>query len=126
MDTVVQWSIRGFRSNFEELKLLLNRSQSAFVTLQECRLGEGPPRGGESALLIRNGIRFSEIDLKTGLHAAAATISLEKTLTVCSLYLPPNSPVSKISLAELFEQLPKPFLVLEDFNAHPRVGPGEE
>ncbi|GFO14931.1 RNA-directed DNA polymerase from mobile element jockey [Plakobranchus ocellatus] len=96
------------------------------------RLGEGqvPPRGytlllpqggspgGEAALLIRNRTRFSEIDLKTGLHAAAATISLEKSLTVCSLYLPPNSPVSKLSLAELFEQLPKPFLVLGDFNAH--------
>ncbi|GFO14999.1 RNA-directed DNA polymerase from mobile element jockey [Plakobranchus ocellatus] len=132
MDTVVQWNIRGLRSNFEELKLLLNRSQSAVVALQECRLGEGqvPPRGytlllpqggstgGEAALLIRNGTRFSEIDLKTGLHAAAATISLEKTLTVCSLYLPPSSPVSKLSLAELFEQLPKPFLVLGDFNAH--------
>ncbi|GFO10695.1 RNA-directed DNA polymerase from mobile element jockey [Plakobranchus ocellatus] len=105
---------------------------SAVVALQECRLGEGqlPPRGytllllrggshrGEAALLIRNGTRFSEIDLKTGLHAAAATISLEKTLTVCSLYLPPNSPVSKLSLAGLFEQIPKPFLVLGDFNAH--------
>ncbi|GFO50021.1 RNA-directed DNA polymerase from mobile element jockey [Plakobranchus ocellatus] len=33
---------------------------------------------------------------------------------------PPNPPpgVSKLSLAELFEQLPKPFLVLGDFNAH--------
>ncbi|GFO27874.1 RNA-directed DNA polymerase from mobile element jockey [Plakobranchus ocellatus] len=72
---------------------------------------DGSP-GVEAALLIRNGTLFSEIDLKTGLHAAAATISLEKTLTVCSLYLPPNSQVSKLSLAELFEQLPKPFLVL--------------
>ncbi|GFO17782.1 RNA-directed DNA polymerase from mobile element jockey [Plakobranchus ocellatus] len=120
------------KSNFEELKLLLNRSQSAVVALQECRLGEGQvlPRGytlllpqggspgGEAALLIRNRTRFSEIDLKTGLHAAVATISLEKTLTVCSLYLPPNSPGSKLSLPELFEQLPKPFLVLGDFNAH--------
>ncbi|GFO34109.1 RNA-directed DNA polymerase from mobile element jockey [Plakobranchus ocellatus] len=101
-------------------------------TISTRTLGEGqvPPRGytlllpqtgspgGEAALLIRNGTRFSEIDLKTGLHAAAATISLEKTLTVCSLYLPPNSPVSKLSLAELFDQLPKPFLVLGDFNAH--------
>ncbi|GFO04050.1 ribonuclease hi [Plakobranchus ocellatus] len=119
MDTVVQWNIRGFRSNFEELKLLPNRSQSAVVALQECRLGEGQlsprgytlllPRGaspgGEAALLIRDGTHFSEIDLKTGLHAVAATINLEKTLTVCSLYLPPNSPVSKLCLAELFEQL---------------------
>ncbi|GFO46768.1 RNA-directed DNA polymerase from mobile element jockey [Plakobranchus ocellatus] len=58
--------------------------------------------------------------LSTFLHAAAATskISLEKTLTVCSLYLPPNTPVSKLSLAELFEQLSKPSLMLGDFNAH--------
>ncbi|GFO37244.1 RNA-directed DNA polymerase from mobile element jockey [Plakobranchus ocellatus] len=105
---------------------------SAVVALQECRLGEGRlprrgytlllPRGGspggEAALLIRNGTRFSEIDLKTDLHAATATISLEKTLTVCSLYLLPNFRVSKPSLAELIEQLPKPFLVLGDFNAH--------
>ncbi|GFN96537.1 RNA-directed DNA polymerase from mobile element jockey [Plakobranchus ocellatus] len=126
MDNVVQWNIRGFRGNFEELKLLLNRWQSA-VALQECRLGEGQvlPRvytlllpqggssGGEAALLIRNGTRFSEIDLKTSLHVAAAAISLEKTL-----YLPPNSPVLKLSLAELFEQLPRPFLVLGDFKAH--------
>ncbi|GFO17386.1 alpha-l-fucosidase-like [Plakobranchus ocellatus] len=54
MDTVVQWNIRGFRSNFEELKLLLNRSQSAVVAQQECRLGEGqlPPRG-YTLLLLR-------------------------------------------------------------------------
>ncbi|GFO18104.1 RNA-directed DNA polymerase from mobile element jockey [Plakobranchus ocellatus] len=68
--------------------------------------------------LHKNGTRFSEIDLKTGLHAAAATISLEKTVTICSLYLPPNSTDSKLSLAELIEQLPKPFLVLGDFNVH--------
>ncbi|GFN82014.1 sodium-coupled monocarboxylate transporter [Plakobranchus ocellatus] len=111
MDTVVQWNIRGFRSNFEELKLLQNRSQSAVVAL----FPQGGSPGGEAALLIRNGSPFSEIDLKTGLHDAAAAISLEKTLTVCSLYLPPNSPVSKLSLAELFEQLAKPFLRLRWF-----------
>ncbi|GFO00791.1 RNA-directed DNA polymerase from mobile element jockey [Plakobranchus ocellatus] len=90
---------------------------------RHCMFTGGSPRG-EAALLIRNGIRFSEIDLKTGLHAAAVTISLAKTLTVCSLYLPPNSPVSKLSLTELFEQLPKPFLVLGDFNAHSPVWGG--
>ncbi|GFO27742.1 RNA-directed DNA polymerase from mobile element jockey [Plakobranchus ocellatus] len=132
MDTVVQWNICGLRSNVEELKLLLNRSQWAVMVLQECRLGEGQsllqgytlllPRGGypwgKVALLIQNGIHFSEIVLKTGLHAVAATITLEKTRTVCSLNFPPHTPVSKLSLAELFEQLPKPFLMLGDFNAH--------
>ncbi|GFN92590.1 Pol-like protein [Plakobranchus ocellatus] len=129
MDTVAQWNIRGSRSNVEELKLVLNRSQSAVVALQECRLGKGQllPRGytlllqggsagDEAALLIKNRTCFSETVLNTGLHAAAATISLKKTLTVFFLYLPPNTPVSKLSSAELFEQLPKPFLMLGDIN----------
>ncbi|GFN90601.1 ribonuclease hi [Plakobranchus ocellatus] len=60
MESVVQWNIGDFRSNFEELKLLLNRSQSAIVALQECRLGEGqlPPRG--YTLLLPQGIQGNE------------------------------------------------------------------
>ncbi|GFO20617.1 RNA-directed DNA polymerase from mobile element jockey, partial [Plakobranchus ocellatus] len=122
----------GAIATYLDIPVTVSPHKSLNSSKGECRLGKGqvPPRGytlllpqggspgGEAALLIRNGTRFSEIDLKTGLHAAAATISLEKTLTVCSLYLPPNSPVLKLSLAELFEQLPKPFLVLGDFNAH--------
>ncbi|GFO00730.1 RNA-directed DNA polymerase from mobile element jockey [Plakobranchus ocellatus] len=132
MDTVVQWNIRGFRSNFEELKLLLNRLQSAVVALQKCRLGEGlvPPRGytlllpqggspgGEAALLIRNGTRFSEIDLKTGLHAAAATISLKKTLTVCSLYLLPIPRFRNFLWLSSLSSFRSPFSCWETFNAH--------
>ncbi|GFO41396.1 hypothetical protein PoB_006790100 [Plakobranchus ocellatus] len=41
----------------------------------------GGSREDEAALLIRNVIHFSKIVLNTGLHAAAAAISLEKTLT---------------------------------------------
>ncbi|GFN76789.1 hypothetical protein PoB_000329500 [Plakobranchus ocellatus] len=73
------------------MKLLLNRSQSAVVALQECRLREGqlPPRGYilllPQALLRRNGIRFSEIVHNTRLHAAAATISQEKTNRLLSV-----------------------------------------
>ncbi|GFO25200.1 hypothetical protein PoB_005170500 [Plakobranchus ocellatus] len=49
---------------------------------------QGGSSVGEAALLIRNGTRFSEIDLKTGLHAAAATISLEKTNRLLYTCLP--------------------------------------
>ncbi|GFN93239.1 RNA-directed DNA polymerase from mobile element jockey-like [Plakobranchus ocellatus] len=122
MDTVVQWNIRGLRSNFEELKLLLNRSQSAVVALQECRLGEGqlPPQG-YTLLLAQVGSLgarrpfSSEIVLNTGLHAAAATISMEKRFLSVPASQYPS--FETLCLAELFEQLPKPFLVLGDFNA---------
>ncbi|GFN78647.1 hypothetical protein PoB_000515300 [Plakobranchus ocellatus] len=43
----------------------------------------------------KNGTSFSEIDLNTGLHAATASISLEKTLT-CTLNLPPNIQFRKV------------------------------
>ncbi|GFO07266.1 RNA-directed DNA polymerase from mobile element jockey [Plakobranchus ocellatus] len=105
-------------------------SPRASASPMELDEGQSPPRGytlllpqggspgGEAALLIRDGTRFTETVLDAGLHAAAVTNSLEKTLTVCYLYLPPNTQVSKLSLADFFEQLPKPFLVLGDFNAH--------
>ncbi|GFN87051.1 RNA-directed DNA polymerase from transposon x-element [Plakobranchus ocellatus] len=128
MDTVVQWNIRGFRSNFEELKLLLNPSQSAVVTLQECRLREGQSRPEVTLCFFRRGRGgllhqkwnpfFGNCFLTLGCMLQLPQLAWKKTLTVCSLYLPPNSPVSKLSLAELFEQPPKPFLVLGDFNAH--------
>ncbi|GFN80221.1 RNA-directed DNA polymerase from mobile element jockey [Plakobranchus ocellatus] len=70
------------------------------------------------ALLIKSGKSFSEIGLYTGVHTAAATISMGKTLAVCALYLPPGITISKHSLAEFFEQLPKLFLVLGDLNVH--------
>ena len=49
MDTenLVQWNIRGLRSNYEELKLLLNKTSTSVVALQDCKLGEEQlsPRG---------------------------------------------------------------------------------
>ncbi|GFO39494.1 RNA-directed DNA polymerase from mobile element jockey [Plakobranchus ocellatus] len=81
MDTVVQWNIHGFRSNFKELKLLLNRSQSAVVALQECRLGEGqfPPRGytlllaqGRATLLrLYRTLVWSKLDYGSVIYGSA-------------------------------------------------------
>ena len=132
MDTIFYWNIRGLKSNYEDLRLLLSQSNPAVVALQDCKLVKGqtfprgyipllPPGespGGEALLLLNNNIRFSPVELNTSLHAVAATISLDKTFTVVSIYLPPNNKVTKNSLETLFEQLPKPFLVLGDVNAH--------
>ncbi|GFO27411.1 ribonuclease hi [Plakobranchus ocellatus] len=73
MDTVVQWNICGFRSNFEELKLLLNRSQSAVVALREFRLGEGQsPPWGYALLLSREWVPLGEAALLLQLSALQA------------------------------------------------------
>ena len=132
MDNILNWNIRGFNSNFEELKLLLSESDPAVVALQECKLeksqlsfrGYTPlymrddASGSDAALLIRENILFTKIDLNSNVPAVAATVTLEKTFTIVSIYLNPNSPVNKESLQALFDQLPRPFLVVGDFNAH--------
>ncbi|GFQ70403.1 RNase H domain-containing protein [Trichonephila clavata] len=39
-------------------------------------------------------------------------------VTICNVYLPPNAPLNFRELQELIDQLPSPFILLGDFNAH--------
>ena len=135
MDTenLVQWNIRGLRSNYEELKLLLNKTSTSVVALQDCKLGEeqlslrgyallkGNCPAGEAALLINQRVVHTELTLNSTLHAVAATVTLNKTFTICSIYLTPGETITKLSLENLIDQLPRPFLLLGDFNAHSPV-----
>ena len=126
----MQWNIRRVKSNIEELKLLLNKSNVPIVALQDCKLGEeqlslrgytllrGDCPAGEAALLINQRVVHTEITLNSPLHAAAATVTLNKTFTFCSLYLTHNEIIPKPILENLFDQLPRPFLLVGDFNAH--------
>ena len=45
-------------------------------------------------------------------------MSAKKTLTVCNVYLPPLLDVNFSDLEDLIEQLPAPFVLVGDFNAH--------
>ena len=90
MDTenLVQCNIRGVKSNFEESKLLLHKTNVPIVALQDCKLGEGQLslrgytllRGdcpaGEAALLINQRVVHTELTLNSTLHATAATVTL--------------------------------------------------
>ena len=132
---IVQWNCRGFRANVNELNLLCSQVHPATIALQETFLqatnttsvtgyhilrkdvDADRPCGGV-ALLINSSVLYSEVPLDTPLQAVAARVSLHKTITVCSLYLPPTASVAKEDLTRLFQQLPSPFLVLGDLNGH--------
>ncbi len=51
-----------------------------------------------STILVRDNILHSYVNLNTDLQAVAVRITLDKTITLCSIYIPPNS---AISLAQL-------------------------
>ena len=135
MATIVQWNIRGFRANFEELSLLCNKHQPSVVALQETLLKKesnvsfksyhvfnkfsdsGNAVGG-AALLVKNGLLFSEVTLNTPLQAVAVRVSLDKTITFCSIYLPPSDNILFNDLDNLLDQLPTPYVLIGDFNGH--------
>ena len=73
---------------------------------------------GGVSVLVRDGIPSSECTLNTSLQAKAVTISTSKTITICSLYLPPSENLNIVLLSRLIDQLPAPFVICGDFNGH--------
>ena len=135
MSSILQWNIRGLKSNFHELSLLLNGINSNVLCLQETKLPENHSfslkgysayhnihTGGEIAcggnsILVKKAILHKTVPFKTSLQAIAVRVTLHRPITVCSVYLPPNSKPSRQELENLISQLPSPFLMVGDFNA---------
>ena len=72
------------------------------------------------AILIHATLQYNCVPLHTTLEAAAVTINSTKRYTLCSVYLSPNANIDMEELKSLIRQLPRPFLLLGDFNVkHP-------
>ena len=48
----------------------------------------------------------------------SVSLSMHKTITLCSIYMPPSYALDNSELDHLLEQLPSPFFVLGDW-VHP-------
>ena len=136
MADILQWNVRGLRARAEELKVLLRDHDPGILCLQETKLGDGmfnlglnyslyrsaPPAGdrakGGAAVAVHKRLQHSAIALNTNLQAVAVRVTLEKEITICSIYLPPDFNYSVADVQFLINQLPGPFFLLGDFNAH--------
>ena len=52
------------------------------------------------------------------MQAVAIRLSLHSAVTLCSLYLPPSTPINETNLNDLITLLPSPFILAGDFNGH--------
>lgn len=137
MDSIIQWNCRGFRANFDEIGCMVQDLNPSVFCLQETFLK--PPNSfklrnyhmyntygniahdratGGSSILVKNGIIHTHIALNTNLQATAVRLNLNKTFTICSLYIPPPFHLTASDLHNLYNQLPEPRLILGDFNSH--------
>ena len=133
---LIQWNCRSLKANFNELLLLLTSLCPSIICLQETFLKPNDNlniRGytmynhihqtcdtasGGSSIVINNSVPQSLIPLNTNLQAVAVKVTLHRTIHVCSIYLPPGDRFNIAELEHLIAQLPKPFIVMGDFNRH--------
>lgn len=136
MASFLQWNCRGLLSNYDDLNHLLEEHCPIAFCLQETYLKEcnsnvlkhfqvfrkdrvqSSRTSGGVAVVVQRGFPCSEVVLQTSLEAVATRILVDRIITVCSLYIPPSHQLTLEELDGLVSQLPPPFLLLGDFNAH--------
>ena len=132
MNKIIQWNIRGARVNYCELLLLITKYCPAIIYRQETHLKNNTSISMKNYyaynyikqytnIIINNNIPHSEITLNANMHAVAISVTLHKTITVCSVYIPPNEEPKELELNYLIEQLPRPFVIMGDFNSHNEI-----
>ena len=67
-----------------------------------------------------------KIDLQTNLQATAISVTLDREITTCSVYIPPSFSLNSQHLDNLLQQLPTPYIVLGDFNGHNILWGGQD
>ena len=108
----IQWNIRGFYSNFPELKLLIMEYNPISICLQETKVRTGNHKIKDytfieshyqglmcnAAVLVRRDIPYHVLNLNSDIRHTAVRIDFNKWYTFCSVYLPPNEPIDTRSL----------------------------
>lgn len=142
--TAIQWNIRGYRARRSELQILARSHTPDVICLQEtlCRpnctsfstnynfycLHPTRTTGwGGVAIAVMKEIPHVKIHARTSLQAIAIRVNLPTEFTYVSLYIPPShdNNTLKEELRELISQLPKPFVIMGDLNAHSEIWGGK-
>ena len=128
-------NIRRARVNYSELLPLITKYCPAIICRQETHLKNyttiniknyysynyikqytDRPCDG-SSIIINNNIPHREVTLNTNMQAVGISATLYETITVCSVYIPPNEELKESELNNLIEQLLRPFILMGDINS---------
>ena len=114
---IIQWHCHVYKANYDELILLIAELHPTSICLQETfkkhsdKLNiktfepydslhdTGQRASGGVSILIRKDIPQNKIN--THLQAIAVSATLRKTVTICSLYIPPHNPVNEDEINNL-------------------------
>ena len=72
------------------------------------------PSGGAS-VFVKSSFPQRKIDLQTELQATAVSVTLDKELTICSVYIPLSFSLNSQDLDSLLQQLPSPYIIWSQY-----------
>lgn len=136
---IISWNLNSASRKLPFLQHVLCKYNPVAICLQETKLTSnmnftlksrvifrrdeislGNAKGGVLIAVQRN-LQANEIAITTTLQAIAVRIHSRTPFTLCSIYIPPNSNISRHLLKELLVQLPTPYILTGDFNAHNQI-----
>lgn len=135
---MIQWNLNGFFKRYVNLQVLIKEYLPTVICLQEthfkgdyCAKLNGYDKyycnrqsiqaSGGVATYIKNDFHSEQVNLNTQLEAIAVTCYFPYKITICNLYLPNSQTLTLEDLNKLKTQLPKPYVILGDFNAHNEI-----
>ena len=133
---IIQWNLNGFNPRRESLQLLIQEQNPSILCLQEtnfknsfcANLRNFSPvfknrrntdfASGGVAVYTNSHIHHEEVKLNTNLEAVAISTITPSKLCICNTYIPNRHEINLTELKQLIDQLPRPFILLGDFNSH--------
>ena len=124
---IIQWNCRGLKPNYNEVSLLISEYNPSVFCFQETFLKPDDnislrgfnvynyvqtdclrPSGGAS-IFVKSSFPQRKIDLQTELQATAVSVTLDREIPICSVYIPPSFSLNSQHLDNLLhpgESLP--------------------
>lgn len=134
----LQWNMRGYYANYDNLIYFTRLLKSDIILLQETKLkkkgcikvsgftafeellpltDEDIAHGGV-AILARPHFSPTRVELDTEIQAVAVRVRYITEMTFCSIYVQERDQISKEQLQGLINQLGQRFILAGDFNGH--------
>jgi len=135
MSTFIQWNINGFYKRSVDINRIVYNFQPLILCFQETNLKDthiahiknysaffknrsvANRASGGVATFIRNSLESENIPIISDLEVVATLVKFQKHLCICNIYIPDSKKFTKQNLIDIIRQLPKPFLLLGDFNS---------
>lgn len=140
-DKIISWNIQGINTSRQDLAILIKEEEPAIICLQEtmCKTEEqskisgyntihkkrnyGTRAAGGVIVGINKNLHFQQIDITTSddIEAIAIQVKSPININIINTYIPPDKKIEKAHIQDLLVQVPEPYILMGDFNAHNQI-----